>query len=287
MKQGEAGQSLLFLFDEYWWGLFMIVFLALLLSAFTHRKKPHCEGDRVLRHDIPARVSHWLNAFGILILIFTGFMLGFLFFPRQVAYTEGAQLMFNLHFIGAMMFLLGAVYWVGNTFLYPRRLEEHAPYLGSIKDAVIHYARMAGLTKSKERPVGKYDASERLAFVPLTLLALFMGVTGLIKVAAHVWNVPKGLLEFATFTHDWSTIILTLLVIVHIILAAVVPWAWPLFRSMIDGYISVDFVKSHHKGWYKELTDDGLCPQADSSKDGATTQKAKEAKPEKGENNAV
>jgi cytochrome b subunit of formate dehydrogenase len=186
-----------------------------------------------------------------------------------------------------MMFLLGAVYWVGNPFLYPRRLEAHAPYLGSIKDAVIHYARMAGLTKSKERPVGKYDASERLAFVPLTLLALFMGATGLIKVAAHVWNVPKGLLEFATFTHDWSTIILTLLVIVHIILAAVVPWAWPLFRSMIDGYISVDFVKSHHKGWYKELTDDGLCPQADSSKDGATMQKAKEAKPEKGENNAV
>jgi len=286
MKQGDAGQSLLFLFDEYWWMLFLAIFLALLTSAFTHRKKPHCIGNEVLRHDIPARVSHWFNAFGILILLFTGFMLGFLFFPRQVAYTEGAQLMFNLHFIAALIFLYGAVYWVGNTFIYPRRLEEHAPYLGSIKDAIIHYARMGGLTNKNERPPGKYDASERLAFIPLTLLALFMGITGLIKVSAHVWHVPNGLVAFATWTHDWSTILLAILLIFHIVLAAVVPWAWPLFRSMIHGYVNIDFIKSHHPGWYKEMEEEGLCPTKKPTETETTDNKTEEVS-DKGENHAL
>ena len=106
-----------------------------------------------------------------------------------------------------------------------------------------------------------------------------MGVTGLIKVSARVWHVPEGLLEFATWTHDWSTILLAVLLVFHIILAAVVPWAWPLLRSMIDGYISVDFVKSHHPGWYKELEQDGLCP--------ADEKKEREQTPKKGENDAA
>ena len=281
MKQGHAGEHLLFLFDTYGWVLVIVVFLALLTSAYTHRKKPHCEGDRILRHDIPARVSHWFNAGGILVLIFSGVGLGFLFFPRHVAYTDGAQTMFNLHFIGAAIFLYGAVYWVGNSFLYPKRLEEHAPYQGSLKDAVIHYLHMAGLTKKKERPTGKYEASERLAFVPLTLLALFMGITGFIKLAARIWEMPEWLLAAANWTHDWFTLLLVILLVFHIILAAVVPWAWPLLRSMIDGYLSVDFAKSHHPGWYKELQDEGLCP-GDETIDKTTTESKG-----KGENDAV
>lgn len=70
--------------------------------------------------------------------------------------------------------------------------KSHFQATRSIKDAVIHYARMAGITKKNERPPGKYDASERLAFVPLTLLALFMGVTGMIdlhKYEVHVDNI--------------------------------------------------------------------------------------------------
>lgn len=265
MKQGQAGEHLLFLFDRYGWVLVLIVFLALLASAYTHRKKPHCEGDRILRHDMAARVSHWFNAIGILILIGSAFGLGFLSFPRLVAYTDGAQLMFNLHFLGAALFLFGGFYWVGNSFLNPSRLEEHAPYRGSLKDAVIHYLHLAGLSKKKGRPTGKYEASERLAFVPLTLLALFMAITGFIKLSARIWDPPAWLLGMANWTHDWFTILLVILLVFHIVLAAVVPWAWPLLRSMIDGYVSVDFVKSNHPGWYRELQEEGLCPPDEPS----------------------
>ncbi len=201
--QGHAGSDSVFYFDHYWWVPFMAIFAALLLSAFTYRKKPRCEGDRILRHDMAARLSHWFNAAGILLLLYSGYELGFLDFGRKVWLTDGVREMFNLHFIEAVLFLLGAVYWVGNTFLNPRRLEEHAPYKGSVKDAILHYLKLMGLPiKKGARPVGKYEASELLAFVPLTLLALFMAVTGLIKLAAHVRHVPTGVLKLAALTHD-------------------------------------------------------------------------------------
>jgi len=269
LEQGHAGTSSVFYFDQYWWVPFMTVFVALLLSAYTYRKKPRCENGKILRHDAAARFSHWFNAAGILILLYSGYQLGFLDFGRKVWFTDGVRQMFNLHFIGAVLFLLGAVYWVGNTFLHPKRLEEHSPYKGSIKDAILHYLKLMGLPiKKGERPTGKYEASERLAFIPLTLLALFMGITGLIKLAAHVWHVPTGLLKLATFTHDWSTLLLAVLLVFHIILAAVVPWAWPMLRSMITGYMSVELLKSHHKGWYEELKREGLCSEDENDKKG-------------------
>ena len=268
MNQGDAGQSSLFLFDQYWWVIFVVVFLALLFSAFTYRKKSRQVGDKILRHDMAARISHWFNAGGILILLYSGFMLGFMIFPRQVSGTEEVATMFNLHFFGAIFFLFGAIYWVGNTFLSPKRLAEHSPYQGSLKDAVLHYLKMIGIgKKSDTRPTGKYEASERLAFIPLTLLALFMGITGLIKLAAHAWHVPTGLLTFATWTHDVSTVILLILLVFHIVLAAVVPWAWPLLRSMIHGYIPVDFAKAHHPGWVKELEEEGLLENDNKEKE--------------------
>jgi len=261
MQQGQAGVIHTFLFDHYWWVVFLTIFVALLTSAYTYRKPPKCEKGKILRHDMAARVSHWFNAAGIVTLIITGFLLGFLFFPRIVAFTDGAELAFNLHFVGAVLFLFGGMYWVGNTFLSPERLEEHAPYRGSLKDAVLHYLHLAGLIRKEGAPTGKYEASERLAFVPLTLFALFMGITGLVKVSARIWHLPDGLLVAATWVHDWGTLLLAILLVFHIVLAAVVPWAWPLLRSMIDGYVSVEFVKAHHPAWYAELVKKGYCPE--------------------------
>ncbi len=269
MQQGNAGVSSIFYFDHYWWVVFLTVFLALLISSLTHRKKPKCQNGKILRHDIAARISHWFNAAGILILLYSGYKLGFLDFGRKVYFTDGARAMFNLHFIGAVMFLFGAVYWLGNTFLYPQRLKEHSPYKGSVKDAVLHYLALFGIPLKKgERPVGKYEASERLAFIPLTLLALFMGLTGLVKLSAHIVNVPTWFVHGASIIHDYSTVILAILLVFHIFLAAVAPWAWPMFVSMVTGYMKVEDLKTHHKGWYKELKEQGLCDDEGDKQNG-------------------
>lgn len=144
-------------------------------------------------------------------------------------------------------------------FLAPQRLEEHEPYKGAIKDAVLHYLHLFGLIKHEGSPTGKYEASERLAFVPLTILAFFMAVTGLVKMMGHVFHLPTALLHTSTLTHDYGALILAVLLVFHIVLAALAPWAWPMMRSMIDGFVTIDFVRKTHKAWYKELLEKGVC----------------------------
>jgi len=58
-----------------------------------------------------------------------------------------------------------------------------------------------------------------------------------------------------TFTHDLTTLIMVAFFMVHVVMGAVVPWSWPLLRSMFTGYVTEEYVKSHHAGWYRELTD--------------------------------
>ncbi len=264
MQQGNAGQHLYFYFDHLWYVPLLAVFFAFIASSFIHRKELPCKNGMIQRHDIYARVGHWLNAIGILLLLYSGYQLGFWFVERKVYFTSGAQQMFNLHFIGAVTFLLGASLWLGNMFLDPKRLEEHAPYKGSLKDAIWHYLHLAGVVKSEGAPTGKYEASERLAFVPLTLLAIIIALTGLVKVLAHAVNLPGWLMHAVHLTHDLSSVVLAFLLVFHILLAAVVPWAWPMLISMITGNVPVKEVKKNHKKWYKELQDKGLCPREDA-----------------------
>lgn len=264
--QGSAGQTSFFYFDHYWWVISLVIFGAWIVSSYTYRVESYCKGGKVLRHDLAARLGHWLNAAGILMLLYSGYRLGFLWLPRSVEGTAAIREMFNLHFIGAALFLSGAVFWLGNMFLAPKRLEEHSPYKGSLKDAILHYLHLFGLTKHKGSPTGKYEASERLAFVPLTLLAFIMAITGLIKMFAHVIHLPNGLLTFSTTIHDYGTILMAVLLVFHVTLAALVPWAWPLMRSMIDGFVTIDFVKKTHKGWYKELLEKGVCEVEEGGK---------------------
>lgn len=259
--QGEAGHSSVFYFDHYWWMIYLVIFGALLASSFTYRIESYCKNGRVLRHDIYARAGHWLNASGILILLYSGYKLGFLWFGRTVAGTDAIRFMFNLHFIGAALFLLGAVFWLGNMFLSPQRLDEHEPYKGAIKDAVLHYLHLFGFIKHAGSPTGKYEASERLAFVPLTVLAFFMALTGLVKMTGHVVHLPTSLLHIATLAHDYSGLVLAVLLVFHIFLAAVAPWAWPMMRSMIDGYVPLEYVKKTHRAWYEELVAKGACKE--------------------------
>ncbi|WP_456431592.1 hypothetical protein [Nitratifractor sp.] len=130
---------------------------------------------------------------------------------------------------------------------------------------MLHYLHLAGLPlKRTERPTGKYEASERLAFVPLTVLALFMALTGLVKLSARVVHLFDGLIVAATTTHDVSA----LLLVFHILLAAVVPWAWPMLGAMITGTMPLDLVKKEHKRWYRELVESGRCEESASRKEG-------------------
>ena len=59
-----------------------------------------------------------------------------------------------------------------------------------------------------------------------------------------------------TWTHDLTALLMTLLLIFHVLAGAVVPWSWPLLRSMLTGYVSEDYARKNHPGWVDEMVGD-------------------------------
>jgi formate dehydrogenase subunit gamma len=250
--QGEAGRHVSFLFDTLWWGIFMAGFIGLMLGAYWQRDDPHIEGDRVWRHDGAARLSHWTHAAGCTLLLISALGLGFFFFPRMVSGPAGAAWMMDLHFLGALLFVFGGCFWLANTIISPWRFAEHMPDKGSRIEGITHYAHIFGLTKKTVRPA-KYDGSERLAFVPIVLFAALLILTGCIKLSARVIGWPSGLLSGMTWLHDFSALMMLVLFVFHVLLAAVVPWSWPLLKSMFNGWVPLDFAREHHPVWYEQM----------------------------------
>ncbi len=251
--QGEAGAQLYFLFDRIPWLLLMVAFLALLVAARCQRTDPSIDDNKVWRHDKGAILSHWTHALGCVFLLFTGFGLGFFNFPRLFPGPDSVSWLMNIHFVGALLFVFGGFFWAANMVVSPKRLKEHLPETGSLVEAVTHYAHMFKLTKNEVAP-GKYHGSERLAFVPIVLVALLIIITGFIKVSARMFIVPGTILQGASWLHDASTLLMLVLFIAHVVLGALVPWSWPLLGSMFRGHVSLKYAEKNHKAWIDDLS---------------------------------
>jgi formate dehydrogenase subunit gamma len=253
--QGEAGRQVSFLFDKMPWMIPLAAFIGILSAGLCHRTDPYIKGNRVLRHDSAAILSHWSHAIGCVLLLVTGFGLGFFFIPRLIPGVTAAAWLMNLHFVSALLFIFGGFFWATNMVISPARLIEHLPDSNSLREMVTHYAHLFKLTKTEVRP-GKYHGSERLAFVPIVLMTFVIIVSGFFKVAARVVDLPTDLMTGMTFIHDISTVIMLLLLVAHVVLGALVPWSWPLLGSMIRGHVSLDYAKKDHAAWIEQLTDE-------------------------------
>lgn len=243
------------LFDSATLLVWLAPFVGVLAAGLTRRRESVIEGDRVLRHDGAAILEHWSHAVATVILLVTGFALGVLTLtPRFVSGTTQAGIMLNLHFVGTVIFGFGASYYACNSIL-SGRWRGHLPHalLPSVRSFFAHYK--AVFTRSELPPEGKYFASEHLTYPMAIGGSILVLVTGLVKVAAHSFAIPAGVMGVTTFTHDIAALVLGFFLVAHAIAGAIVPWSWPLLRSMITGYVTTDYAKHHHKTWYAELTD--------------------------------
>ena len=104
-------------FDQAPWLVALAPFFGLFLSAFAKRTDPFIAGDRVYRHDAPARLSHWTHGIGTAVCLASGIVLGLRFTPAFVEDGPAAILWQNVHFAAAIVFLLGTFYYLGNTII--------------------------------------------------------------------------------------------------------------------------------------------------------------------------
>lgn len=245
------------LFDQYTWLIFAMPFVGFLVAALSKRRDPLITERRVLRHDVPARLSHWTHALGTTLLLVSGIILGTRFTPSFLANDAATATWFNVHFVFALLFLFGTFYWLGNTLISKHRFREHLPTKNAVKYTVQHYGHLLGIKRFSLPPEGKYFESERMAFILALLATVAVGVTGLVKVLAHMVSIPEGVMNATTWIHDISAAAMLLFFIAHVFFAAIAPFSWTTLKSMFTGYIPLKHAEKEHGGWVAQLEQDG------------------------------
>ena len=233
--------------------MWLAPFAGILAAGVTKRQDPRVEGDRVLRHDGAAIVTHWTQGISAVVLLASGIALGFLFVPALVGSGNPVWTAMNIHFIAAALFLFGVFYYGANAVLSPKRLREHLPTKDAVEYTKRHYGLLLGFKKFTMPPERKYFESEKMAYLMAAVGVITIIVTGLLKVSAHSFDVPAGLMAVATPAHDVATLVMAAFLLPHIFFAAVLPSSWPILRSMFTGHVSLEYAKHEHAGWLAEL----------------------------------
>ena len=241
-------------FDQAPWLVALAPFFGLFLSAFAKRTDPFIAGDRVYRHDAPARLSHWTHGIGTAVCLASGIVLGLRFTPAFVEDGPAAILWQNVHFAAAIVFLFGTFYYLGNTIISKWRLREHLPTKNVVAYTVRHYGLLVGIKKFTMPPEDKYFESEKAAYVMAVVTAALLVVTGLVKALAHVvLTLPDGLMNVMFWVHDIAAALMLLFLAAHVFFAVIAPFSWKTFPSMLIGWMPRGEAEKEHAGWMERL----------------------------------
>lgn len=199
--------------------------------------------QKIIRHKLPARLSHWLL---VLCFFITGLSGLAFFFPDFAWLTEilgTPQLARMVHpFTGIVMFLafcnMVRIYWRHN---FPEKSDW--VWLKNIHEVL----------KGNEHAVsdnGKYNLGQKMLFWTLILAMFTLLITGIImwrQFFAH--NFPIPIIRIAILFHSACAFLLFTGIMVHMYMAF---WVKGSIRGMVEGWVTVRWAKKHHPRWYRE-----------------------------------
>ena len=191
-------------------------------------------------HPLVVRITHWINAFAILIMVVSGWRIYnadplFPFkFPADL--TLGGWLAGALQWHFAAMWLLalnGLVYLVYGLVSGPlrRKLTPLTPA------AVVRDVREALRGKLAHDDLSVYNAAQRAAYLGAIVLLVLLIVSGLVlwkPVQFHALGMWMGDYEGARYVHFFAMAALLFFVLVHVIMVVLVPRTLP---SMFTGRV--------------------------------------------------
>jgi len=199
------------------------------------------------------RFVHWLHVVAFILLLVTGMVL---YVPQLHPFAVGSagQASRLLHRIGVI--LLAAVpliYIVFDPRQFARSMKEIFTWssddLGWLKAAPAYY--FLGDEKAMP-PQGKFNTGQKLFYLTVVVALVVFGVTGFV-----MWFgkgvVPVGLFQWSVFLHDLAAIATAAFFLVHFMLSVMHPLMKGSLESMLFGWISEEYVKSHHRKWYEEV----------------------------------
>ena len=189
-------------------------------------------------HPLIVRITHWVNAFAILIMVLSGWRIynaSPLFdFKFPVAWTLGGWLAGALQWHFAAMWLLavnGLVYVTYGIFSghFRRKLLPVTPR------AVLSDVGAALRGKLAHDDLRVYNAAQRAAYLGAVVLGVVLILSGLViwkPVQFYTLGIVMGDYEGARYLHFFAMAALVLFVIVHVVMVALVPRT---FATMFTG----------------------------------------------------
>ncbi|MDI6901569.1 MAG: cytochrome b/b6 domain-containing protein [Anaerosomatales bacterium] len=256
------------LFDSATWLIWLAPFAGVLAAGLTRRRDPVIEGDKVLRHDLAARIEHWTHGIGTAMLLASGIVLGLFFTPALVGSGEPVWTWMNVHFAFVALFLFGTFYYAANTLLAMKRFKEHLPTKDALDYTRRHYGLLLGFKNLTFPPERKYFESEKMAYLLALGATVLIILTGFVKVAAHSFDLPAWLVGIATPLHDIATVAMLAFFLAHIFFGAILPMSWPVLKSMFTGYVSLEHAEKEHAGWIAEIEGRDVADAAGSGSTG-------------------
>jgi formate dehydrogenase gamma subunit len=238
------------LVDKFPWLLILSAILGIILAIFqrTKTKETLIDTGQILRHKVSGFVSHWVTALGIITLLVTGFIIGFLFFPHFANTPASVLLPLNIHFWGILIATFGGFYFLSE-YLLSRKYSTILPSIRDITQGTIKKY----LFKKTYKNEGKYLASQKSAFLVFALLGGILFISGAIKVTAHSWEMPSMVLAITTQVHDIFALLFLIMLLVHTTMALLLANHRILIKSWFTGKINEEYVKEEHSAWYEEL----------------------------------
>jgi thiosulfate reductase cytochrome b subunit len=193
--------------------------------------------DWVEVHPLLVRVTHWINALAVLMMITSGWQIynasplfGFSF---PDALTLGGWLAGALqwHFAALWLFVVnGAIYVAYGIFSghFRRKLLPISPA------ALLHDVREALRGRLSHEDLSVYNAAQRAAYV-----ALILGLVLLVASGLAIWKpvqlywlaVPMGDYEGARLLHFFAMAAVAFIVLVHVVMVVLVPRTFPAMLS--------------------------------------------------------
>lgn len=191
-------------------------------------------------HPVVVRITHWINAFAILIMVASGWRIYnadplFPFkFPADLTLGGWLAGALQWHFAAMWLFALnGLVYLVyGVVSGHLRRKMTPLSVRKALRDV-----RDAFRGKLAHDDLSVYNAAQRVAYVVAIVLLVLLIVSGLVlwkPVQFHALGMLMGDYEGVRYVHFFAMAALVAFVVVHVAMVALVPRTLP---SMFTGRI--------------------------------------------------
>ena len=198
------------------------------------------QSDWIAVHPLVVRITHWINALAVLIMITSGWQIYnasplFPFsFPDSVTLGGWLAGALQWHFAALWLFILNGLVYVVYGLVsghFRRKLLPITPA------AVLHDISEALSGKLAHDDLSVYNAAQRAAYVALIVALVVLVATGLAiwKPVQFYWFARfMGDYEGARLLHFFAMAAVAFIVIVHVVMVILVPRTFP---SMFTGRI--------------------------------------------------